>query len=371
MTAFNTDTPPGTVGRSTLLRAGARLPTRGRRYALRTLVVAALMTGLGLLMVAVGTVWFRPDGPARLLYLLHDLVWLPLRGWIWVAPFPGGLMWLVPVSGLAVLVLIEYLGAASPLRSMQAAGIRGALRGRAGPALVLWDGVLRRAGLRAGQVRKVAIELRDTSRSAVVEAIEGGAAVAPVAALLHQEAVVLHLSEGDDTDFVSALEVVCLARLCKGTNTALVKAIAQKAGPETPKWQAWASACQTGVLDLETALSAAEAMSRQGGDATPLAVTSLHVALSMTEAGQPGFLAWFDAWARCRAGADLAIQTALTQAEAMIAFEFWAALAEGSALHPSTNGLLAEAFVTGLDPRNRGEVFARTGRDAVQKGPRA
>lgn len=365
------DHPPANVGRSTLLRAGARLPTRRRRYLLRTLVMAFLITALGLLVAAIGTVWFRRDGPARLLYLLHDFVWLPLRGWVWVAPFPAGLMWLVPVMGLAMLVLIEYLGAAAPLRSVQTEGIRLTLRGRAGSALVLWDGVLRRVGLRAGQVHKVAIEMRDTSRATVIEAIESGAGVGPVAGLLHQETVVLQLSDGDDKDFVSALETLSLARLFKGTNRdVLAKTIAQKAGNAASKWRVWANACQTGTLDLGAALAAAEAIARDGGDATTSAVTSLQVSLAMAESGQPGYLAWFDAWARCRVGSDKSVLTALVQAETMISFEFWAAQAEGSADRPRSDGLLAEAFMTNLGPRDRGEVFARTGLD-TGRGPRA
>jgi len=220
-------------------------------------------------------------------------------------------------------------------------------------------------------VRKVAIEMRDTSRAAVIAAVEGGTCLGPVAALLHYERVVLQLSDGEDADLVSGVEALCLARLSKGTHReVLVKTIVQKAGDDAPKWREWASACQTGTLDLGAALAAAEATGRHEGDATAAAVTSLQTAVAMTELGHPGYLAWFDAWARCRAGSDTVRHTALVQAEAMIAFEFWAALAEGAVQRPSLDGLLAEAFVTSLGPRDRGEVFARTGRDAGHKGLR-
>lgn len=372
VTASGTHQPPAQAGRSTLLRAGVRPPSRGRWFVRRALVVALLIAAVVLVVVAVGTVWFRPDGPARVLYQIHDLVWLPLRGWFWVAPFPGGLMWLVPAAGLILLVLIEYLGVAAPLRTAQTAGIRMALRGRAGPALVLWDGVLRGVGLRAGQVRRVAIEMRDASRSAVITAIEMGAGTGPVAALVHQETVVLRLSDGDDRDLMSAVETLCLARLGKSPmGDVLAQTIVQKSGSEASKWRAWALACQTGTLDLHAALAAAGALVRNGGDAATLAVTTMQVALGVTTLGQPGFMAWFDAWARLRAGSDQAGLAALVQAETMIAFEFWAAQAEGSIQRPGTENLLAEAFETHFGLRDRGEVFARTGRGALQQRRRA
>jgi len=271
-----------------------------------------------------------------------------------------------------MLALIEYLGVAAPLRTAQTAGIRMALRGRAGPALVLWDGVLRRMGLRAGQVRKVAIEMRDASRIAVITAIEMGAGTGAVAALVYQETVVLRLSDGDDRDLMSALETLCLARLVKGPKgDVLAQTIAQKSGSEASKWRAWVLACQTGTLDLDAALAAAGAMVRNGGDAATSAVTTMQVALAMTTLGQPGFMAWFDAWARLRAGSDQAGLAALVQAETMIAFEFWAAQAEGSIQRPGTESLLAEAFETHFGPRDRGEVFARTGLGLQQQGRRA
>lgn len=372
VTPSGTHHPPAQAGRSTLLRAGVRPPGRGRRFVRRALLAASLIAAVVLLVVAVGTVWFRPDGPARVLYQIHDLVWLPLRGWFWVAPFPGGLMWLVPAAGLIGLALIEYLGVAAPLRTAQTAGIRMALQGRAGPALVLWDGVLRGMGLRAGQVRKVAIEMRDASRCAVITAIEMRAGSGPVAALVHQETIVLRLSDGDDRDFVSALETLCLARLGKSpVGDILVQTIVQKSGSEASKWRACVRACQTDTLDLDAALAAAGAIVRNSGDAAALAVTTMQVALAVTTLGQPGFMAWFDAWARLRAGTDPTGLAALGQAETMISFEFWAAQAERNIQLSSTGSLQAEAFETHFGPRDRGEVFARTGRNAMQQRRRA
>jgi hypothetical protein len=97
----------------------------------------------------------------------------------------------------------------------------------------------------------------------------------------------------------------------------------------------------------------------------------MQVALAMTTLGQPGFMAWFDAWARLRAGTDPTGLAALGQAETMIAFEFWAAQAEGNIQLSSTGSLQAEAFETHFGPRDRGEVFARTGRNAMQQRRRA
>ena len=169
------------AGRSTLLRAGLRTPGRKRSYLRRALVMAILLGAVGLLVLAVARVWFRPDGPAVLLYLVHDTIWLPLRGRLWVAPFPGGLVWLVPLLGLSALALVEFLGVASPLRRVQVAGIGLALRGRPAAALVLWDAALRRFGGRAGQVRSVATELRDAFQAALKEIIASQRRVAEAA----------------------------------------------------------------------------------------------------------------------------------------------------------------------------------------------
>ncbi|MGQ0566458.1 MAG: hypothetical protein ACT4OK_15500 [Gemmobacter sp.] len=356
-------------GRSTLLRAGLRTPGRPRRYLARALVLAVLLAAVTALVVAVATVWFRPDGPARWLYVLHDTVWLPLRGRLWVAPFPGGLLWLVPALGLSLLVLVEFTGAASPLRRVQVAGIGLALRGRFGGALVLWDGVLRSLGGRAGQVRAVAVERRDAARDAVIAAIEADAATAPAAALLHAEAVLLRLSEGTAADHVSALEAISLARLggSRGSE-ALVAVIAAKAGADATHWRDKAEACRTGMPDLAEVLAAAEALATSGTPADEAAVRTLQVALAASEKRQAALLVWFDVWARRRTGTDAAAAAGLARAETMIAFEFWAARAEAAIRRPATPGLLSEAFADHTGPRLRGEVFARTGTDAAKPG---
>ena len=358
------------AGRSTLLRAGLRAAGRKRPYLRRALVMAMLLGAVGLLAAAVASVWFRPDGPAVLLYLVHDTIWLPLRGRLWVAPFPGGLVWLVPLLGLSALALVEFLGVASPLRRVQVAGIGLALNGRPAAALVLWDAALRRFGGRAGQVRSVATELRDASRMAVMAAIEAGTHAAPVAALVHRETMVLRLSEGTEADLVSALEVLCLARLAGAVGTAaLADGIAQKAGVAATQWRGLAEDCRNGVPDLRAALAAAEVLAGGGTDAAMAAVQTLQVALAAGEQGQAGGpgqaggLAWVDVWGRVRAGRDPAAARVLARAETLIAFEFWAAQAEARIRRPVTPGLLAEAFGDHSGPRGRGEVFARTGVD--------
>ena len=372
------------AGRSSMLRAGLRVPGRARPYLRRASVVAALLGLVGLLVAAVATVWFRPDGPARLIYVMHDTVWLPLRGLLWVAPFPGGLVWLVPVLGLSALVLVEYLGLAAPLRRAQTAGIGLLLRSKAAPVLVLWDGSLRRVGLRAGQVRSVAVDLRDAARIAVICAIEAGQGAGPLAALLGREQVALQLSEGRQADLVAALETLCLLRLAAVmgagaggvaaggvSDDALVETIARKSGLAAPKWRALAEGCRRATLGPRASVAAADGLAGGGCDASTAAVNTLLAALAAVQTGQPCYLIWFDVWARRRAGADPAETIRLAEAESLIAFEFWAAQAEARTHHPGANDLLAEAFADHIGPRIRGEVFARTGRERPMKAGRA
>jgi hypothetical protein len=226
--------------------------------------------------------------------------------------------------------------------------------------------------LRAGQVRKVATEMRDASRDRVILGIEAGIGAGPIQALLAHEQVVLRLSDGEDADLVSGLQALCLARVVRDQGgAALAETIVAKAGIAAPDWRARADACRNGTLDLTAALAAADGLARGNGTAVTSAVTTLQVALAVVQLGQPVYLVWFDVWARRRASADQTATAGLVQAETMIAFEFWAAQAEARIPRPAAQGLLAEAFATRIGPRIRGEVFARTGFDTRQDGGRA
>ena len=129
-------------GRSSLLRAGAVSPARPRAYGLRRLVAAVLLGGAAALVLAVRNEVFPASGPFLLVYWLHDAMWLPVYGRVWIAPFPGGLVWLVPLAVLGAAALTEYLGLAAPIRWAQQRLMSRLLRGRWWRLVLGWHRLL-------------------------------------------------------------------------------------------------------------------------------------------------------------------------------------------------------------------------------------
>ncbi len=113
------DEPRLRLSRSALLQ---RLP----RAAAVSRLLGARWAGLGVLgVVLAGCAWivikrFYPvDGPARLLYWLHDTLLLPLWGWLWHAAGAISLTWLVPAGVFLAVGLAGYASNRSILRALQ------------------------------------------------------------------------------------------------------------------------------------------------------------------------------------------------------------------------------------------------------------
>ncbi len=80
-----------------------------RPYWLRLLVLCAMGAGLYWLALSITERAYDPNGPGRVLYLLHDEVYLWLQGIFWTQFFPVSLIWIVPLSALLLLLLAEFL----------------------------------------------------------------------------------------------------------------------------------------------------------------------------------------------------------------------------------------------------------------------
>lgn len=123
--------------RSGLRRANVVPPRRKRNY-LRRYAWTTILLGL-----CVGFAWViraravDPDGLGRVLYLIHDKVWLPVFGTIWLKYEPFSLTWVFPIAVSALLILLEWLGLLDPIRSAQIRMLRWMLYRRLGRAIIL------------------------------------------------------------------------------------------------------------------------------------------------------------------------------------------------------------------------------------------
>jgi hypothetical protein len=90
---------------------------RARRYPLRWLWVALVLAVICAPILAVRTRALSPDGPGWLLYAVHDYAFVPLKGFAWVTLFPFVLIWLVPLALAALLIGLEFLTGAGPMRA--------------------------------------------------------------------------------------------------------------------------------------------------------------------------------------------------------------------------------------------------------------
>lgn len=349
----------GPFGRSTLLRAGLAPEERPRNRVLRhgaILAVAGLIVGL---VLVVGGERLSKDGPGRLLYLIHDTVWLPLYGRFWTAVFPDALIWLAVVCGVATVVLVEFLGIASPLRRLQVMLLRVLLPAVPGPVVAM-HGALRASGLRSGLAEQVLRDLRDEALHpfTVPGAAPGDDAYARLCRL---QALQLAFGLQSSRDLVAVVDVLGLAAVEPGARddaAAALRRAAARLKPDAVPF--WAELTEPGTFrpDLSAILQATADLETATIPAEALACCTVRVAAFLGTGGDAAALVWFDAWARLRTAPDGERAARLAEAEALCAFEYWAALAEKGAHGRTTPDFLAEAFPGLHLLRPRGEQAA-------------
>lgn len=346
-------------GRSSLLRAGLSPSLRPRNWVLRyamILTLAALMVAL--ILVLRGEM-LSPEGPGRALYLIHDDLWLPLYGRAWTAIFPDAFIWMAILGGLLTLVLLEFLGIASPLRRAQVGVLRVLLQSFPGPVLAMHR-MLRAAGLSAGMAEQVLRDLRDDAlhRFTGPEATQPD--VADYRKLCDLQRLQVAFGLKTPRDLVAVADVLGLASVKPGPRDDAAEPLRRAAAALTPQEVPfWADlmAPSTFPMKLSAVLQASTELEAADMPPEALACQTVRIASSLAAGGDKTALVWFDTWARLRAGADGARAARLAEAEALCAFEYWAARAEAAVLR-NAPPLLSEAFPGLLLSRPRGEVEA-------------
>jgi hypothetical protein len=301
-----------------------------------------------------------PDGPGRMLYLLHDAVWLPLYGRFWTASFPDALTWLAVAGGLSLLVLVEFLGLASPLRRAQVAVLRALLPTVPGPVLAMHR-MLRAAGLRTGMAEQVLRDLRDDALHRFTGPDGPPTDDAPFRRLCRLQQLLLAFGAATPRDLVAVADVLGLAALQPGARddaAAPLRRAAAALAPETVPFWADLLAPATFRMDLPSALQATAELETATLPPDALACRTIRIATCLATGGDAAALVWFDTWARLRAGADDAHAARLAEAEALCAFEYWADRAEAAARRRPVPILLSDAFPGLQLSRPRGEVAA-------------
>lgn len=346
-------------GRSSLLRAGFSPPSRPRNWALRYAVILTLAALMVALVLALRGEMLSPEGPGRALYLIHDELWLPLYGRVWTAIFPDAFIWLAVLGGLSTLVLMEFLGIASPLRRTQVGVLSVLLRSAPGPVLAMHR-LLRAVGLRAGMAEQV---LRDMRDDALYRFTGPGAAqpdVADFRRLCDMQRLQVAFGLKTPRDLVAVVDILGLASVKPGARDdaaeSLRRAAAALMPQEVPFWVDL-MAPSTFPMDLSSVLQASIELETADAPPEALACQTVRIASFLATGGDETALVWFDIWARLRAGADSARAARLAEAEALCAFEYWAARAEAAVLRHAPP-LLSEAFPGLHLSRPRGEVEA-------------
>lgn len=345
------------TGRSTLLRAGLPPTERPRNRVLRYGTVLSIIGAVAVLVLVIGAELLSKSGPGWVLYLIHDTLWLPLYGRFWTAIFPDALIWLVIVVGVSALVVVEFLGIASPVRRLQVALLRVLLPAFPGPFLVMHR-ALRPLGVRSALAEQVLRDLRD---AALHPFVTRGSALGSFERLCHLQTFQLAFRLQSSRDLVAVVDILALAVIEPGARDealAPLRRAAARLKPEAVPFWSDLIAPETFRPDLPAVLKAT--MDLEAGALSPeaLACRTVQIAVFLATVGDSAALVWFDSWARMRAGSDDALSARLAEAEGLCAFEYWAALAETRAARRPEPPLLAEAFPGLRLLRPRGEQAA-------------
>lgn len=323
--ALHTDPFAGATmrrGRSTLLDMGQHPPSRERPWGLRRTVTMAMLGGVaGLWWIAANEV-LPPTGLGYLLYTAHDHLWLPFWSWVWMRSGFWSLLWFGPLAGLLLLVVIEFLGFGQPLRRLQIAALRLALRRN-------WTRGLLAIQQMFGWKRQhesllvcvIDCDLRSESAKAM-EAVESGKRF-DVTVLCRMALALAYLRATSGAAQIRCAEQHLLAAMLDKDAAATLGAELRRIwGEET----ADRIAVKTMVAEEEIPAVLA-GLSAGEGKPDDLALQTLGIvrcaALTQTDAAG----AWFTRWAQLRCRIDPR-RNDLAAAERLFEFEFWAAICE-------------------------------------------
>lgn len=381
--------------RSLIRRMGAPQDLRKRRYLVRAALLLAGIMAIVLFVQAVQSRSFDPDGPGRVIYQMHDTLYLRAKGHAWVAYFPYVLVWLVPLAVGVALTAWEFLSRNGPVRRFHAGVIRfcagqpvfnrllgGSLRPRKLDADV-WAGMLGPDRLhpprRFGFARRVIKQAEDRLWRQLAVARGDGVPPEPqqVARMFRLARMRARLDPGDPTVHLRVLEQSVLfpddptAQALRrdlnkfyemDANAALSSALRQvsedldaREAPVTPD-----------VAAQRFNRLAANLSVKPGSD---INAEALRIACLILRAARlagyhqiPESRAFFNHWLD-RKLRDTDFRQVADRAEALIFFELWARLAEPESGGLSGDDLLSAARLDDQTPAlmNAPEAYAWTG----------
>ncbi len=394
------------TSRSALRAVGQATEHRRRRFVLRWSVITLFAGAFAFTLHGLVTQGYHPDGPFGFVYWLHDAYYLPLRGHLWTALFPYALLWAVPLSLVILLVLLEFLLARGPLRSLQRLLILYFARRPWGRAFLAGDGsawahripapqglasiggAATKSRLR-GFARRVAEERYGVLWARAADPRADKATAHDVDRLLAMADLRLRLSGLERRALMAALESAALASLDERGQRAAQRqigpSIAQLADAKLALRDAGSpiaedmeiivatfatltaarettetSAISRQVLVMTAELHQLVSRRAQSPLANPvvLACSALSTLQAAVRLETPE--AWYllESWAASRLGANAAL---IASAEDLFAFEDWARRAEVACAPPTRKDLLADALGDPAGPAAPGERFAWEG----------
>jgi hypothetical protein len=351
------------IARSTLRAIHSPAPKRARPWWTRRTTVTLVLIAIALPVLAVATQFLSQGGPGWYLYALHDGVWLPFWSVVWVRAGIWSLIWWVPLLALAGLALAEFLGLGQPMRVMQVAVLRRALRS---PLSSLVLAAQQRLGWRHNREGLLVAVLESEllgAEAALRAAAEAGRKVdtTRAARLVTQLA---YLRATDPARQVRCAEGLMMIGLFADADyVARLRAKMCRIWPDADGARISALLC----TDPTRPDHLFDLLKSPGVTASDLALATLAMARGDALVRADLVRLWFGEWARLRHDIRAA-QGALPEAERLIAFEFWAARAEaGLALGQgaeSRSQWLA-ALLPGVAMRRPMGELAAIGRDGA------
>ncbi|CUH70187.1 hypothetical protein TL5118_04162 [Thalassovita autumnalis] len=340
------------LGRSSLIRAGIAQAGRPRNWTRRWLSVLLLVSSFSWLCWAVASQWFDPSGPVRLLYVIHDVMWLPLYSAVWTAIFPWGVVWLLPVTLVSGLALLEFLGAWRVVRGFQTWVLR---------LLIVrnWHGLLLPSYSRVR--RTGAVTLAEAVTLEEIEAIRRKIKQVPdeeCSALVLKACqfvtLLIRLDAIREDNMVLPIEVLALCHWQKVQNDPAAMTLAQKLDT------LWAAReYEPGLIapfdwDVDRMIKVAGRLGRAGQTPQQMATNMIRAALGAGQHDAVVWGVWLDQWNRAR----LTGNTDMLHAECLIDFETWAYVCETSITAQPVGGFLSSVAGLSENMRPRGEVFS-------------
>lgn len=345
------------LARSALLGLHLPAPERVRPWWMRRIAMFLISSPVVLLALVVAYEVLPQRGLGWFLYALHDRLWLPLRAFVWTRAGVWSLLWFVPVLFLALLVLIEFLGVAQPLRRMQIAVLRWFLRSRFSHLLLALQQRLGWRGGHEGQL--VAVLESELSRQEAVlkEAAESGQK-ADSRELTRSVVQMAYLrAEEPSAQLRCAEGLMLIARHAEADHVTLLRKKLRQIWPEAD------GARIEAVLHCDPAQPEPLfiLLREASGTGADLALATLAMARPEALSRADLVRAWFTEWARMRHDPQFNCHT-LSDAERLVDFEFWAARAEfGLVAHEvggDRSGWLGDLLPSVTMRRSMGELAA-------------